>query len=73
MGQQEPIQQPLRSPWWLAGEETCEFCVQQYSVEVEYRCVDCDRPVCPMCVITVRERHRVWCPECYQALPTDRR
>lgn len=43
--------------WWLAGgSEVCDFCLQRYAWEVEVRCVACDRPVCPVCVVTVRER-----------------
>lgn len=65
MEQRHGTQQHVQPPWWLSGEETCEFCAQQYTLEVEFRCVDCDRPICPMCVVVVRESHRVVCPECH--------
>jgi hypothetical protein len=52
-------------PWWIeGGAETCGFCLEQYSYETEYRCLGCDTAVCPMCVLEIRERHSVYCPEC---------
>lgn len=52
-------------PWWLApGPETCEFCLRAYHVEAGYRCIDCDQPVCPLCVVTIRETRVVACPHC---------
>lgn len=50
-------------PWWLSGEEACSACEQSYALEMEYRCVECDAPLCPVCVVTVRERVTL-CPEC---------
>lgn len=40
--------------WLLHGAERCEGCEQLYAYEVEVRCVDCDRAMCPFCVVTVR-------------------
>jgi DNA-directed RNA polymerase subunit RPC12/RpoP len=52
-------------PWWLtAGTEQCEFCLRWYRLEAAYYCVDCDRPVCPVCVTTVRASGAVRCPGC---------
>ena len=67
MGNLESNPQHTHDRWWLSGEQTCGFCAQFYCVEVEYRCVDCDRPVCPICAITVRESRQVFCPECARA------
>jgi hypothetical protein len=54
-----------RSPWWVnGGELRCGFCAQRYADEVEYRCVACDTPVCPECVVVVRERGERYCPSC---------
>jgi hypothetical protein len=50
--------------WWLGGGESCGFCLLDYSYEVEFRCDDCDRPVCPECVVVVSERAVIICPEC---------
>lgn len=47
-----------------AGHEACGFCRQSYHYEMEIRCVDCDRPVCPVCVVRVRESREWHCPEC---------
>lgn len=53
-------------PWWLTvGTEQCEFCLCWYRFEAAYYCVDCDRPVCPVCVRTVQVGHFVRCPECH--------
>lgn len=53
-------------PAWLGeGPERCGFCLQGYSVEVEVRCVACDEPGCPHCVVRVRARPgRLLCPSC---------
>ena len=53
--------------WWLTGgTEQCEHCAQRYHYEVEVRCVACDGPLCPHCVVivkTTRERHCAGCVE----------
>ncbi len=51
--------------WWLEpGPDMCEHCLRAYYVEVGYVCAACDRPVCPVCAVTVRERGVVLCPSC---------
>jgi hypothetical protein len=45
----------------------CGFCDQRFAYEVEYRCVACAAPVCPHCVVILRERRESYCPSC----PTD--
>jgi hypothetical protein len=54
-------------PWWAAGgSERCPRCHQLYAYELEYRCVDCDGPLCPLCgvaTLTVEVRE-VRCGEC---------
>lgn len=52
------------SRWWLGGRETCDFCLQLYVLEMETRCAQCDRSVCPMCVTEVQASHLLLCPEC---------
>ncbi len=52
-------------PWWLEpGPEHCDFCQYSFHYEAGYHCVHCDRPVCPVCVVSVRAEHTVTCPEC---------
>lgn len=52
-------------PWWSeAGPDHCEYCLQSYRAELGYYCVDCDRPVCQVCAVTILERGAVSCPEC---------
>ncbi len=52
-------------PTLLAPEtERCDFCLQPYVYELEFRCFDCDRPICPICVVTIRARRESRCPEC---------
>ncbi|MCM3902880.1 MAG: hypothetical protein ND866_14335 [Pyrinomonadaceae bacterium] len=36
--------------WWLEpGTEICPGCHQLYLYETEYRCTDCDGPMCSDC------------------------
>ena len=62
---------PLQErPWWLTpGPEECPHCLRTYHVEVGYRCTDCDGPICPFCVVTVRETETVHCPDCHDEEP----
>lgn len=56
---------PEAPAWWNApGPDYCAFCQHFFQVEVGYHCVECDRPVCPLCIVTLREQHAVVCPEC---------
>ena len=55
----------VRRIWWLdGGTEQCHVCLQSYAYEAEYRCVDCDAPICPYCVVRVKRTGRVYCPGC---------
>ena len=51
-----------RAPWWLGGHEDCPHCDQHYAVEMQVHCVDCDAPICPLCVVRVEAHTR--CPDC---------
>jgi hypothetical protein len=53
---------------WI-GSETCSFCLQTYVVELEWHCLDCDRPLCPSCVIVRRLRAESVCPACGEGSP----
>jgi hypothetical protein len=38
-------------PWWLQDDsESCQACSHAYAHRTEIYCVDCDGPVCPVCV-----------------------
>ncbi len=50
-----------RQSWVLDEDERCEQCEQTYALELEVRCVICDGPVCPFCVVSLGETPR--CPE----------
>lgn len=51
-------------PYWLSGgTETCEFCEQLHVLQVEFRCVGCDRASCEHCIVIV-ETGEVLCHEC---------
>ena len=51
-------------PWWLTGaDEECPACGQAYAYEIEVRCVDCDAPLCPVCVTWVERRG--FCAGCH--------
>ena len=52
-------------PWWLGrGTELCGHCLHLYHYQVEYRCTDCDEPICPDCVVVIRETRNAYCVEC---------
>lgn len=52
-----------RERWWIeGGEEECPSCEASYAYEVEVRCLDCDAPMCPICVVWSARQAR--CPEC---------
>jgi hypothetical protein len=45
----------ISRPWWLeSGSEICSVCSHVYLFETEYRCNDCDGPVCSGCIETTR-------------------
>ena len=52
-------------PWWLTDTtETCPACSQAYAYHTEIRCVDCDGPLCPICV-QVTTTLELFCPGCF--------
>lgn len=53
-----------RDPWIERSDEPCPSCLHRYALEMEVRCVACDRPLCPVCVVRVRESREWFCPEC---------
>jgi len=54
-----------RTPWWVDRSEVrCGVCAQRYAAEVGYRCAACDAPICPHCVVILRERRQAFCPIC---------
>ncbi|HET7273604.1 MAG TPA: hypothetical protein VFI91_00370 [Longimicrobiaceae bacterium] len=53
-------------PYWLDdGTEMCESCTHLHILQMEYRCVACDRPLCVHCFVIVRETHEVFCEKCH--------
>lgn len=50
--------------WIERADEPCPFCLQVYALEAGARCVACDRPVCPLCVVRVRAARALLCPDC---------
>lgn len=52
-------------PWWLGpGPQACAFCLRAYHSEAGHHCPECDRPVCPLCVVE-RQMSHIVCPECH--------
>jgi len=52
-------------PYWLAGgSERCDLCTHAHVLEMQVRCVGCDRGVCDHCVVRVRETEEVFCFDC---------
>ena len=53
-------------PWWLSDTtEVCPACSQAYAYHTEIRCVDCDGPLCPICV-QVTTTLELFCPDCME-------
>ena len=49
----------------IDATETCPSCRQTYAYHTEIRCVDCDEPVCPICVQTTTTL-ALSCPTCVE-------
>lgn len=55
-------------PYWLeGGTETCDLCTVVHVLEMQMRCVACDRGCCEQCVVIVRATREVFCSECHAA------
>ena len=52
----------IRHSMITRGTEICPVCHQTYLLELEYRCFDCDAPICPTCVVIDKRAHS--CPGC---------
>jgi hypothetical protein len=53
-----------RAIGWINGTERCSFCTGSYAWEVGVYCVDCDGPMCPLCLVVVYGSDGPRCPEC---------
>lgn len=54
-----------RHSWWEeAGPATCDFCLRAFHEETACYCAYCDRPVCPLCIVVIRQF--VICPQCQE-------
>jgi hypothetical protein len=61
----------LVQAWWLEqGTEICPACNQLYLYETEYRCLDCDGPICSQCV-QMKQTLKIVCPTCLECLDDD--
>jgi hypothetical protein len=59
------MQKPVAPPWWLeGGTEACSGCTHLYFVEMEFRCVACDRGICCHCVWVADAARTVLCAAC---------
>ncbi len=56
-------------PWWLdVGDTPCGVCEDPRHAEVFVRCADCDRLLCPTCVVEVADAATVvLCADCAEA------
>jgi hypothetical protein len=57
------------APWWAPGgagaeAEACPCCFGFYAYEIEVRCADCDKPMCPLCAVSGRRIEVHVCVEC---------
>ena len=53
--------------WRQVETGACGFCGHRHALEIEYRCVGCDRGVCALCLVMVLETREGFCPECAPA------
>lgn len=49
--------------WTELGDDPCHGCGIAYALELEVRCVGCDRGTCSACVTVVHGE--AWCAECH--------
>ena len=57
--------------WWLSDStETCPACSQAYAYHTEIRCLDCDGPLCPICV-QVTTTMEFSCSDCFECADSD--
>jgi hypothetical protein len=61
----------LRPYWVSGGTETCHVCEHTHVVEMQLRCVGCDRGVCAQCAVVVRETREVFCTQCLEGEEED--
>ena len=52
------------SLWGEDAWELCRSCSGRIALELTIRCIDCDGPFCPVCVVQSRESAEVTCREC---------
>ncbi len=57
-------QSAVYSVWHRNETEICEYCLQQYSYEMQRRCTHCDGPLCPFCISINRDKSNL-CPDCH--------
>jgi hypothetical protein len=56
------------TPWWLEpGEGSCATCLGEVHHEILVYCEDCDGPICPTCVVEIRETRALRCRACAEA------
>lgn len=56
-------------PYWLeGGTERCFACEGFYVLQMEFRCVGCDRGLCEQCIVLVWPLREVYCKECHESL-----
>lgn len=55
--------------WRETESDRCGFCGHVHALDIEYRCVGCDREICALCLVTVETRHTGFCPECASSWP----
>jgi hypothetical protein len=56
------------TPWWFEpGPGACATCLGEVHYEVLVYCEDCDGPICPTCVVEVREAPTPRCRACAEA------
>lgn len=64
-GPSQMATEPVTGWWEEPGPDACEFCGHAFRIEVGFHCVECDRPVCSFCVLTVDEEQLLFCPACH--------
>lgn len=53
------------APWWVEhGIEACCGCGQRCAYELQVRCVACDGPLCPVCLVRLTRTREASCSDC---------
>jgi hypothetical protein len=52
-------------PSWLKNKAVCACCRLSYDASDDFRCLGCDRGLCPPCATASGPGDAMYCPSCF--------